>query len=116
MKFFLSILLIALLSYAVCMFLPWWSVAIAAFVVAALIPQKPGWAFLAGFTALFLLWFAVAGFISSSNDHLLAAKLSQLIIKTNSPGMLLLITALIGGLVAGFASLSGSLLRKIVKA
>jgi len=41
MKFIVSILLIALLSVVVCLYLPWWIIAIVAFIVAALIPQKP---------------------------------------------------------------------------
>jgi hypothetical protein len=116
MKFFVSLLLIALLSYAACLFFPWWSIAVMAFLVAAIIPQKPGWAFLAGFTALFILWLAVTAFISGANDHLLAQKLSQIIIKTDSHVLLIFLTAMIGGLVAGFAALSGSLLRKLIKA
>ena len=113
MKFFVSLILIAFLSYAAGLFFPWWSIAIAAFAVAALIPQKPALAFLAGFTALFLLWLSLSFFISSANDHLLAQKLSQIIIKTNNPTLLMLLTALIGGLVAGLAALSGSLFRRL---
>ena len=56
MKFFVSLILTAFLSFGACLYLPWWSIAIASFLVAALIPQRPGKAFLAGFTALFLLW------------------------------------------------------------
>lgn len=56
MKFFVSLLLTALLSFAACLYLPWWSIALAAFLVAALVPQKPFRSFLAGFAALFLLW------------------------------------------------------------
>ena len=54
MKFFTSILLTALLSFAACLYLPWWSIAVVAFMVAALIPQKPGKAFLTAFIALFI--------------------------------------------------------------
>ena len=56
MKFFVSLLLTALLSFAAGLYLPWWSIAIAAFIVAALIPQSAVKSFLTGFTALFLLW------------------------------------------------------------
>ena len=112
MKFFISIILIALLSLAACLYLPWWSIAIVAFIVAAAIPQKPFKAFLAGFTALFLLWGALSFYISSSNDHLLAHKVSLLILKMDSPYLLIIATALIGALVAGLAALSGSFVRK----
>jgi hypothetical protein len=112
MKFIISIILIALLSLAVCLYLPWWSIAIVAFIVAAAIPQKPGKAFLSGFIALFLLWGALAWFISSNNDHLLAHKVSVIILKNDSPGLLIIVTALIGALVAGLAALSGSFVRR----
>ena len=112
MKFFISIILIAILSLAACLYLPWWSIAATAFIVAAIIPLKPGKAFLAGFIALFLLWGALAWYISSNNENLLAHKMSLIILKTDSPEMLILITALVGALVAGMASLTGSFVRK----
>ena len=112
MKFIISLILTALLSFGACLYLPWWSIAIAAFIVAALIPQKPGKAFLAAFIALFLLWGAFSFWLSNNNEHLLAHKVSMLILKMDSPYLLILATALIGGLVAGFAALSGAYLRK----
>ena len=112
MKFFISLILTILLSFAFCLFLPWWSIAIAAFLVAALIPQKPGKAFITGFAALFLLWGGLSFWISNNNNHVLAHKVSQLILKMDNPVLLVLATTLIGALVAGFAALAGSYLRK----
>ena len=112
MKFIVSLLLTALLSFALCLFLPWWFIAAAAFLVAVSIPQKPGLAFVSGFLALFLLWGIMSFLISSANDHLLAHKVSVMILKAGNPYLLMVVTALIGGLVAGLAALSGSLLRR----
>jgi len=112
MKFIISFILTILLSFALCLFLPWWSIAIAAFIVAALIPQKPGRSFVTGFIALFLLWGGLSFWISNNNDHILAHKVSQLILQMDNPIMLILATALIGALVSGFAALTGSYLRK----
>ena len=112
MKFFISLILTALLAFAFCLFLPWWSIAIAAFIVAALIPQKPGKAFYTAFIALLLLWGGLSFWMSNNNQHVLAHKISQLILKMDNPMLLILITALIGALVAGFAALAGSYLRK----
>ena len=112
MKFIISLILTALLSFAACLYLPWWSIAVIAFLVAALIPQKPGKAFLTAFLALFLLWGGLSFWISNGNDHLLAHKISMVILKMDSPYLLMLATALVGALVAGFAALSGSYLRK----
>ena len=112
MKFIVSILLIALLSVAACLYLPWWSIAIVAFIVAASIPQKPWKSFLTGFISLFLLWGSLSWYISSNNDHLLANKISMIILKKDNPYSLILVTAMIGSLVAGFAALAGSYVRK----
>ena len=112
MKFITSLILTALLSFAACLYTPWWSIAIAAFLVAVLIPQKPGKAFLTAFLALFLLWGGLSFWISNNNAHLLAHKISLLILKIDSPYLLMLATALIGGLVGGFAALTGAFARK----
>ncbi len=112
MKFIISLILIALISFALCTVFPWWSIAPAAFLVSVLIPQKASVAFLSGFLALFILWGGYAFYISNINDHILAHKISVLILKNDQPFVLIAITALIGGLVAGLPAFAGSLLRK----
>jgi hypothetical protein len=111
MKFIASLILIALLSFAACLYLPWWSIAIAAFIVSVAIPQNPGKSFAAGFVALFLLWGCLAWNISNNNENLLAHKMSVVIFKIDSPAALIVATALIGALVAAFAALAGSYVR-----
>lgn len=112
MKFITSLILTALLSFVACLYLPWWSIAIAAFIVAALIPQGAVKSFLTGFTALFLLWGGLSFWISNNNEHLLAHKVSMVLLKMDNPWVLIFATAIIGALVAGFGALSGSFLRK----
>lgn len=112
MKFTISLILIMLLSFAACLYSPWWSIAFVAFLVIFFIPQKPLAAFLCGFTALFLFWSAMSFWISSNNAHVLAHKVSVLFLKMDSPAMLILTTGFIGGLVAGFAALTASFTRK----
>ncbi len=112
MRFFISVLLIALLSFAACLYLPWWVIAIVSFIVAVGIPVGAGKSFLAGFIAIFFLWLIMSFFISNANNHLLAHKVAILILKGDSPYLLMIVTGLIGGLVAGLGSLTGSLLRR----
>jgi len=114
MKFLFSIVLTALLAFSFGLYLPWWSLALAAFGVAALVTLKPGWAFLAGFVSIFLLWSLMAWVDSTSNDHILAHRISQVVIGRDNPGTLVLATGLVGALVAGFAALSGRYLRIIL--
>lgn len=103
-----------ILSFAASLFMPWWIIAVAAFLIAFAIPQKPLLAFVCGFAALFILWVGVSFYISSANNDLLVHKMSVLFIKADNPILLFLLTGLIGGLVAGFASLSGRYLRQII--
>ena len=111
MKFIISLILIAFLSFAACLYFPWWSVAIIAFLVTALIPQDSGKNFFTGFVALFLLWGGLSFWISNNNDHILAHKVSLIILKIDSPYLLIIVTAFIGGIVAGLAAVTGSFLR-----
>lgn len=113
MKFIVSIILIILLSFCACIFFPWWSIALVAFIVAALIPQTPFFTFLSGFIALFLLWGILTYWISSNNNHILAHRVSLLILKTDSPFLLIISSAIIGALVAGFAALTASYIRPV---
>ena len=113
MKFIVSIVLTALLSFVACLYLPWWSIAVVSFLIPLIIIQKPYLAFITGFVALLLLWGALAWCISAANDHLLAHKISVLVVKADSPFLLVGLTALIGAVVAAFAALTGSLLRRL---
>ena len=113
MKFISSILLTALLSFAGALFFPWWIIAIAAFIVALVIPQKTGYSFISGFLALFLLWGLQAFFIDTANHHILSEKVARLLPLGGSFIALILMSAIVGGLVAGMAALTGSLTRKM---
>lgn len=112
MKFISSILLTALISFVAGLYLPWWSVALAAIVVSIIIPLAPWKSFLAGFLGVFLLWGILAWWIDSKNNGILSQKIAQLLQLGGSSFLLILVTALIGALVAGFAALAGSYVRK----
>src|SRR4051812_40847854 len=111
MKFTIAVLLTALVAFAGALYLPWWFIAVAGFIVAVVVQQKPGKSFLAAFIGLFLLWFFHAMVIDSNNNHLLSTKVAGILPLGNSFFLLLLVTALIGALVAGMAALTGSYLR-----
>jgi hypothetical protein len=113
MKFITTIILILLFSFLSCLYFPWWSIAIAAFIISLLIPQKPWVSFLSGFLALFLLWGFLSVWISVRNGHVLAHRVSLLFFNTDSPFLLIGVTTLIGALVAGFAALTASYVHEI---
>ncbi len=111
--FLLSLLLILVLCAITEMFLPWWIVALTAFAVAYFVQQKSFTAFLAGFLAVFLLWSVYAFVLSSANENILASKVALLLPLKGNVWLLLFVTGLIGGLVSGFAALSGNLAAKL---
>ena len=112
MKFLLALLLTAALAFIAGLFLPWWSFAIAAFLVALLLRQSPGRGFLAGFTALFLLWGLLSFWIDLENNSILSSKIATLFGLQGSSVLLILITALVAALVGGFAAMTGSSLHR----
>jgi hypothetical protein len=111
MKFLVAIFLTGLLAFISGLFLPWWCMAITSLLVALLVHQKAGKAFLAGLLGVFLLWAALAWWIDMKNSGVLSVKIASVLPLGGSRILLILATGLIGGLVAGFAAMSGSYLR-----
>jgi hypothetical protein len=112
MKFVITTLLIALLGFLSGLYLPWWGFALAAFLVSALIPQRPGISFLAGFLGLFLLWAILSWTMDAPNNSILSKKIAVLLPLGGSTVLLILITALVGALVGGGAALTGSYIHR----
>lgn len=111
MKFLTATLLTALLAFISGLFLPWWCMAITALLVAVLIHQKAGKAFLAGLAGVFLLWAGLAWWIDMKNNGVLSHKIASVLPLGGSSFVLIVVTGIIGGLVAGLAAMSGSYLR-----
>lgn len=111
MKFVTATILTALLAFISGLFLPWWGIAITSLLVAVLVHQKAGKAFLAGFVGVFILWAGLAWWIDMKNNGILSKKIAGILPLGGSSIVLILVTGLVGGLVAGFAAMSGSYLR-----
>jgi len=103
--------IILILTFAGEYFLPWWIVAIAAFLPALFIGKTPARSFFAGFSAVFIVWAAMALFKTIPNDNMLAKRVATLMTLPNWI-LLLIVTALIGGLVGGMSALSGALVKR----
>ena len=115
MKFIVSAITSALLSYAFGLFLPWWSIMIVGLLVGFFIPQKRILSFLSVFLGVALFWGLFALLISSSNEHILAKRVALLVIKKDDPYLLLLITGLIGGISSGISAVTGRSLALLFK-
>lgn len=115
MRFFLAVILIMLLCFIAGLYLPWWSIAPVAFLVALLLGLGIGSGFLAGFLGVFLLWALLAFWIDVKNESVLSHKIAQLFPLGGSTILLILITALVGALVGGFAAMAGGSLRPVTR-
>jgi ABC-type Mn2+/Zn2+ transport system permease subunit len=62
--------------------------------------------FAAGFIGVALLWIGMAFYIDALSDSILTEKINNLL-----PINAFVVTLIVGGLVGGFASLTGSLIR-----
>ena len=111
MKLIVAIILTALLCFVGGLYFPWWSIAIAAFLTALLVPQFAGKAFLAGFLGVFILWAFLAWWIDMKNHGILSKKVAEIFPLGGSSVLIILDTAIIGALVGGLAAMSGSYLR-----
>lgn len=109
MKFTIQIMAIALLAFILELFLPWYCIAIASFTMGYLLRSKAN--FMAGFLGIGLLWLFKAWIMDASSTTNLADKVAH-IFPLGHKGLLFLLMSVLGGLVGGFASLTGSLLRK----
>jgi hypothetical protein len=107
-------LIILILTFISGFFLPWWVIALIAFVAAFFLGKTSGQTFWSGFGGVFIAWTALALLKSIPNDNMLAKRVTQLFQLPNWI-LILLITALIGGLVGGMSALSGVLAKKVFK-
>ncbi|ATL48423.1 hypothetical protein COR50_15335 [Chitinophaga caeni] len=111
MRFIVALILTAAAAYGLGLFLDWWAIAIAAFLIGLLIPQKAGTAFICGFLSIALLWFSLAFIIDLYNDHIMANRISQLLLQRYAPKTIVVITALLGGIVGGFSMMTAAFVR-----
>jgi hypothetical protein len=107
MKFVLQILTTIALAFLLQSFFSWWTVALAA-VGAGYYFKNGGFkSFIAGFIAISFLWFSLAFYIDVTSQSILTEKVNKIL-----PLPALALTTVIGGLVGGFAAMSGAVLNK----
>lgn len=111
----LNFIITLLLALAFSIFLPWWSVMLAAFVSAVLFSLK-GWkVFFIPFIAVFLFWTGYAFLLSNDNNFTLAKKIAILLPLDGNPFLLILVTGIVGGLAGGIAGIFGKQCQALVK-
>jgi hypothetical protein len=112
----LLFLLIFIISFIVQLFLPWWIIIPIVFACCGIKASSGKSAFLISFLAIFTLWLGMSLFFSFKNDHILASRVGVMLgLNPASYNwiMVALISTLPGAITAGFAGISGYLLKKI---
>ncbi|HEV7379268.1 MAG TPA: hypothetical protein VGN64_05700 [Dyadobacter sp.] len=107
-------LIIIILVAGICQYFgPWWTAALVPFLALVWRPTATsGKAFLTGFFAIAMLWLGYGFYLHTSSEGAMSNRIAQIFSLPN--GLLLLaVTTLVGGLVGGFAGLSGYLTRKV---
>lgn len=116
MKSFLWLLLLVLvLGFVLQVFLPWWVITPLCFVLAAWQAKTAGQALGAGFLGIGLNWLVPATWLTVQNHGLLAQRVAQLLPLGGSVVLLVLATALLGGLVGALAALAGFWTRQALR-
>ncbi len=87
-------------------FLPWWTLAIVAFALGYYFNNKGFISFIAGFVGVGILWLAMAYYIDSTTLSIISTKVGKLF-----PLNIFVLMTLVGGLVGGFAALTGTLVK-----
>ena len=114
-KFLVSLITTGLLAFSMGLILPWWSISLAAIIPAFLIPQKRYLSFLSAFIAVLIFWGGLAAYISLQNDHILAHRISILVLKKDDPNLLILLTGLLGGFVSGISAVTSRSLSILIR-
>ncbi len=106
MKFLLQIIATIIGSFIVQYFFPWWTMALVALVTSYYFGNSGIASFTAGFIGTGLLWLAMAFYLDTTTQSILTEKVNKLF-----PVNVFVLMVIVGGLVGGFAALTGTLMK-----
>lgn len=106
MKFLLQVVITVIVCFMFQRIFPWWSMAIGAMMVGFVFSNSGLKSFVAGFTAIGLLWLGMALYTDMTTHAIITEKINTLL-----PINVFVLTTLVGGLVGGLASLTGSQIK-----
>lgn len=93
--------------------LPWWGIGPIGALAGWLFPQMPLKSLATGLAGGFLLWLLQAWWLDAGNAGILSGRVGALFMGLSATSLLLL-TGIMGGLLAGFGCLTGRLARDLV--
>lgn len=114
MKNLYNFVLTLVLSLALSLFLPWWSIMLGAFLAGAIVSLKKAAVFVVPFLAISVLWIINAWILANANDFILSKKIAILLPLDGNTTLLLLITGIVGGIAAGIAGVFGNQFKQIM--
>jgi hypothetical protein len=112
MKFLIIVIVIGILTVLFEQFLPWWSIAIAAFSGGLIFKSKGINAFLAGALGVGLVWLWVSWRIDYLTGSILTDKIARLFQMENKD-LLIALTVLLGSIVGAFSAWTGHNFRSL---
>jgi len=112
MKFMIKMGFTGIVAFLLQWYLPWWSVAIAGFLISLILSSSGTSSFFAGFLGVAMIWFIQAFYIDFTTESILTEKVAEILFMPH-PFLLVLVSAIIGGLVGGLSALTGSHLRRL---
>lgn len=106
-------ILIALTAWLLSLVLPWWSVFIPGLIFGVIL-GKSGWtSFAWGAAGIGGLWLIQTLYIHFASGGILTSRMANLF-SLSTPILIFIITVIIGGLIGGFSTLTGYLLRAVI--
>lgn len=109
-KVLVKIIFVAALAYLLQNVFAWWAIVLAAAMINFIIYSKGLSSFVSGFLGIGFLWFFTALLTDINTDSILTQKVAEIFSLPNAT-LLVVATAIIGGLAGGFGGLTGSHLR-----
>ena len=111
MNFFIKFISTFILALVLQLFFPWWTIAIAAFLIAAFTKGSNSFVdSFAGFLSLFMLWIGYSFAIDYQTQSILSVKIAYILPFQGNVILLIITTGLFAGIIGGFSALSGNLL------
>lgn len=112
MRPIIPIVIQTLLTILMQLFLPWWSIAVVAFAFCFGRPEGSIRSFVYSFTGVAAAWFGYILLQHIQTGGVLTSRISEVLKLPANPVFMLIITPLVGGLVAGFAGIAGYFVRQ----
>ena len=106
MNFILRILITGISTYYLSSLFPWWFIIFIPFSLGLIFDDNYISHFLSGFIGVTISWIFLLLSIEYQSESILSSKIIE-ILKINSTNILIIITALIGGIISGLSSITG---------